>query len=142
MSAWKIQLLYDGDCPLCVKEVNFLRQKDAGRGLVDFVDIADLDYNPDEHQSIDYQTAMGQIHAILADGTVITNIEVFRQVYTVLGMGWIYNPTRLPVIRQIADWMYLLWAKLRLPLTHRPPIDVLIQQRRLCQEEGNCEIRS
>jgi predicted DCC family thiol-disulfide oxidoreductase YuxK len=36
---WKIELLYDGKCPLCLREVNFLRQKDAGRGIVSFVDI-------------------------------------------------------------------------------------------------------
>ncbi|MFN9173467.1 MAG: DCC1-like thiol-disulfide oxidoreductase family protein [Synechocystis sp.] len=31
---WQIKLLYDGDCPLCLREVNFLQRKDRGRGLV------------------------------------------------------------------------------------------------------------
>jgi predicted DCC family thiol-disulfide oxidoreductase YuxK len=39
--SWKIKLLYDGECPLCVREVNFLTKRDAGRGLVAFVDIAE-----------------------------------------------------------------------------------------------------
>jgi predicted DCC family thiol-disulfide oxidoreductase YuxK len=39
--SWKIKLLYDGECPLCVREVNFLTKRDAGRGLVSFVDIAE-----------------------------------------------------------------------------------------------------
>ena len=39
--AWQIELLYDGECPLCVREVNFLKKRDAGRGLVSFVDIAE-----------------------------------------------------------------------------------------------------
>jgi predicted DCC family thiol-disulfide oxidoreductase YuxK len=38
--SWKIKLLYDGECPLCLREVNFLQKRDAGRGLVAFVDIA------------------------------------------------------------------------------------------------------
>lgn len=40
---WKIKLLYDGECPLCVREVNFLQKRDRGRGLVAFVDIAEDD---------------------------------------------------------------------------------------------------
>ncbi|HEY9740679.1 MAG TPA: DCC1-like thiol-disulfide oxidoreductase family protein, partial [Coleofasciculaceae cyanobacterium] len=27
--SWQIKLLYDGECPLCVREVNFLRKRDA-----------------------------------------------------------------------------------------------------------------
>ena len=37
--SWQIKLLYDGECPLCVREVNFLKKRDGGRGLVAFVDI-------------------------------------------------------------------------------------------------------
>ncbi|MGL5077875.1 MAG: DCC1-like thiol-disulfide oxidoreductase family protein, partial [Waterburya sp.] len=45
-SAWKIKLLYDGECPLCVREVDFLTKKDAGRKIIKFVDITELDYDP------------------------------------------------------------------------------------------------
>jgi hypothetical protein len=68
--AWKIKLLYDGDCPLCLREVNFLRKKDNGRGLVAFADIAADDYSPDDNGGVDFATAMGRIHAVKADGTV------------------------------------------------------------------------
>ena len=68
---WKVNLLYDGDCPLCLREVNFLRKKDAGRGIVKFTDIADLNYSAEENGGVDFETAMGRIHAVLADGTVV-----------------------------------------------------------------------
>ena len=55
----EIKLLYDGECPLCLREVNFLQKKDAGRGKVAFVDIAADDYNPEENAGIDFETAMG-----------------------------------------------------------------------------------
>merc|ERR1711907_596494 len=29
MKNWELKLLYDGECPLCVKEVNMLRRRDA-----------------------------------------------------------------------------------------------------------------
>ncbi len=103
--SWQIELLYDGECPLCVREVNFLKKRDAGRGLVAFVDIADDRYSPEAHGGIDYETAMGRIHAVLPDGTAIKNVEVFRRIYEILGMGWIYAVTKLPVVGAIANWL-------------------------------------
>ena len=53
---WKVNLLYDGECPLCLREVNFLRKKDAGRGLVKFTDIADLNYSAEKNGGVDFET--------------------------------------------------------------------------------------
>ncbi|CCQ55741.1 MULTISPECIES: thiol-disulfide oxidoreductase DCC family protein [Crocosphaera] len=127
--SWKIKLLYDGDCPLCMREVRFLQKKDGGRGLVNLVDIADNNYNPEQHCGIDYETAMERIHAILPDGTILTDIEAFRYVYEVLGMGWVYAVTKLPVVGKIANWVYGIWAKFRLSLTGRPDIRTIIAGR-------------
>ncbi|MDX2241234.1 MAG: DUF393 domain-containing protein [Leptolyngbyaceae cyanobacterium bins.302] len=141
--AWKIKLLYDGECPLCLREVNFLRNRDAGRGLVAFVDIASDDYTPEVNGGVDFATAMGRIHAVLPDGTVIKNVEVFRRVYEVLGMGWVYAITKLPVVSAIADGLYTIWADKRLAMTGRPSLETLLQQRqnRLnCEPEGRCRL--
>ncbi len=127
--SYKIKLLYDGECPLCLKEVNFLRKKDHGRGKIAFVDIASPDYSPADNQGIDYETAMNRIHGILADGTVIKNVEVFRTIYEILGMGWIYAITKIPIIGWIADQIYGIWAKWRLQLTGRPNLAKIISQK-------------
>lgn len=126
---WQIKLLYDGDCPLCVREVNFLHQKDAGRGKVAFVNIADDNYSPEENANIDYETAMNRIHAILPDGKILTNIEVFRQVYEILGMGWVYSFTKLPLLGTLADKIYEIWAYWRLKMTGRPDLITLVNER-------------
>ena len=126
---WKIKLLYDGECPLCVREVNFLTKKDAGRGIVKFVDIADSTYDPQMNGGVDFVTAMGTIHAVLRDGTIVKNVEVFRQVYEQLGMGWVYAITKVPVIGEIADWLYGIWASWRLAITGRPSIDAIVRER-------------
>ena len=47
------------------------------------VDIADDDYASGVHGGVDFETAMGWIHAVLPDGTVIKNVEVFRRVYEI-----------------------------------------------------------
>lgn len=139
---WKIKLLYDGECPLCVREVNFLLKRDAGRGIVKFVDIADLNYQPEENGGIDFETAMGRIHAVLPDGTVIKNVEVFRRVYEELGMGWVYAITKLPVLGAIADWLYNIWADWRLTLTGRPNLAEIVARRekKLQSEPGRCRL--
>ena len=126
---WKVKLLYDGECPLCVREVNFLTKKDAGRGIIKFVDIADPNYDPQENGGVDFVTAMGVIHAVLPDGTIIKNVEVFRQVYEELNMGWVYAITKLPVVGKVADWLYGVWANWRLKITGRPEIETIIAQR-------------
>ncbi len=126
---WQIKLLYDGECPLCLREVNFLRKRDAGQGRVTFVDIADDDYTPEAHGGVDFETAMGRIHAVLPDGTIIKNVEVFRRVYEILGMGWIYAATKLPVIGWIVDTLYEIWADWRLALTGRPDLATIMSDR-------------
>lgn len=142
--SWRIQLLYDGECPLCMREVNFLKKRDAGRGLVAFVDIADEGYTPEAHGGINFETAMGRIHAVLPDGTVIKNVEVFRRVYEILGMGWIYAVTKLPIVGSIVDSVYGVWANWRLALTGRPDLATIVanrQQQIECKTQGRCQIK-
>jgi predicted DCC family thiol-disulfide oxidoreductase YuxK len=141
--SWQIKLLYDGQCPLCVREVNFLQKRDAGKGLVVFIDIADDHYTPEEHGGVDFETAMGRIHAVLPDGSVIKNVEVFRQVYEVLGMGWVYGLTKIPLLGFLADKIYEIWADWRLKITGRPDLATIIaeRERRICSPEaGRCRL--
>ena len=138
---WKIKLLYDGECPLCVREVNFLQKKDAGRGIINFVDIADSNYDPQQNAGIDFETAMGRIHAITSDGNIIKNVEVFRRVYEELGMGWIYAVTKLPIIGQVADLLYNVWADWRLKLTGRPSLTEIVADKKQNQSESSDRCR-
>ena len=141
-SSWKIKLLYDGECPLCLREVNFLLKKDRGRGIIKFIDIADRDYDPQDNAGIDFETAMGRIHAITDDGTIIRNVEVFRRVYEELGMGWIYAVTKLPILGAIADKLYDIWAKWRFKLTGRADLATIVaeRERSIKTESGRCRL--
>ncbi len=140
---WKINLLFDGECPLCVREVNFLQKKDAGRGLVKLTDIADLDYDPAQNGNVDFETAMGRIHAVRADGTVVKNVAVFQEVYDALGIGWMYAPTKWPIIGPIVNKIYDLWADKRLAVTGRASLAEVIAARdqKLARREGDrCQV--
>lgn len=52
---WDIRMLYDGDCPLCMREVNMLRRRDKEAGKIDFVDISSPQYDPAANANISYE---------------------------------------------------------------------------------------
>ncbi|KAK4486096.1 hypothetical protein RD792_008764 [Penstemon davidsonii] len=127
---WKVKMLYDGDCPLCMREVDMLRKRNKSYGTIKFVDISSEDYSPEDNQGLDYETAMGRIHAIESDGRVLTNVEAFRRFYEVVGLGWVYAITKYEPIASIADAVYGVWAKYRLQVTGRPPLEEVLEARR------------
>lgn len=117
-----------------MREVNFLKKKDADRGLVSFVDIADPAYDPEANAGLDYATAMGRIHAIEADGTVVQDVRVFRRVYEELGMGWVYAATKVPAVEAVANQVYGVWARARLALTGRGSMEEVMAARGECED--------
>ena len=129
----QLTLLYDGGCPLCLREVSFLRRRDQRlhpeAARLAFVDIDAADYNPALYGGISYREAMGRIHALRADGTVLRDVEVFRAAYQLIGLGWLYAPSGWPGLKPLADGLYGLWARWRLPLTRRPDLDQLCRCR-------------
>ena len=131
--SWKIKMLYDGECPLCMREVNMLKRRDQGKGAIAFVDIADPNYEAADHEGISFEQSMERIHAILPDGRVITDVEVFRRLYEEVGLGWLYSITKLSLVEKAANAVYSLWAKNRLSLTGRPDIDVILQEKKMCR---------
>ncbi|MGC6483804.1 MAG: thiol-disulfide oxidoreductase DCC family protein [Synechococcus sp.] len=125
-----LTLLFDGACPLCVREVRFLRQRDRA-GQIVFVDVNAQDYAPEQWGGIHYRQAMARIHAIRADGSVLTDVAVFREAYRLVGLGWLYAPTTWPLIGALVDRLYSFWASNRLRLTGRADLDTLCSKR--CQ---------
>ena len=62
---------------------------------------------------------MGQIHGITWDGRIVRGLEVFRQAYDAISLGWLLAPTGWPWIRPFADLMYRWFARNRLRITGR-----------------------
>ncbi|CAL5070641.1 unnamed protein product [Urochloa decumbens] len=130
---WRIKMLYDGDCPLCMREVNMLRERNKSYGAIKFVDISSKDYSPDDNQGLDYETVMGRIHAILSDGTVVTDVEAFRRLYEEVGLGWVYAVTKYEPVATMANAVYGVWAKYRMQITGRPPLEEIMASRKSCR---------
>ena len=102
------------------------------------LDIDDPAYDPAAHAGISYREAMGRIHAVAADGSVLRDVEVFRRAYQLVGLGWLYAPTRWPLLGALVDRLYGLWAGARLRLTRRPDLDELCDLRRERCATGAC----
>ncbi len=114
-----LEILYDGDCPLCSREIEWLRRLDRGRGRVRFADIAAPDFEPARYGRTRAEL-MARIHGALGDGSVLEGMEVFRRAYAAVGLGWLLAPTRWPLLRPLADAAYRWFARNRLRLTGRP----------------------
>ena len=113
----EIEVFFDGECPLCIREINMLRWLDKKNKIL-FTDIAVEGFNP-ESTGVSWQTLMDKIHGRLPDGTLIEGVEVFRRLYSAVGFGWIMAATRWPGISHLLDWAYRVFAKNRLKWTGR-----------------------
>lgn len=128
MNIVKLTIFFDGGCPLCKREVDFLQSKNQ-KGYLKFIDINNSDFYLDFKYGITYKQAMNRIHALQSDGSIIKDINVFQEAYRLIGLGWVYAPTKIPIFDKIFEFIYRLWAKYRLRLTLRPSIDKLCARR-------------
>jgi predicted DCC family thiol-disulfide oxidoreductase YuxK len=117
-----LELFYDGACPLCSREVAFIRKLDRRNGIK-LTDIAAPDFDP-VPLGKDFSTLMARIHARTPDGTWLEGVEVFRRIYTAVGLGPLAALSRLPGIAWLAERSYDQFAKNRLRLTGRCDADV------------------
>jgi predicted DCC family thiol-disulfide oxidoreductase YuxK len=117
MADFDIEVFYDGECPLCVREIRMLQGR-SRRQRIRFVDIAADGFDA-ASVGLTWQTLMDRIHGRLPDGTLVEGVEVFRRLYSAVGLGPLVALTRLPGITQLLDCAYHAFAKNRLRLTGR-----------------------
>lgn len=131
---WQINLLYDGDCPSCMKQVEFLRKRmdenPEYAGLVRLTDLTAPDYDPQLCGGVEFEDGMRHIHAVTRNGEVFTGMQVFRQIYSTVGMEWVHTVTTLPFVGGLCDWLYDLWAEYRLQITGREDALEKVRMRR------------
>ena len=114
----KLIFLFDGGCPLCLRETNFLKSRD-NLNKIKFVDINNDDYNPILFQGISYSEAMSNLHGILENGDIIKGIDVLAFSYELIGLGWVYYPLKIKFLAPVLRTLYQYWAKYRLKITGR-----------------------
>ena len=112
MNSWRFKLLYDGECPLCQREALFLQKRNL-HGWLAFEDIAAPGFDPAVYRTTQAEL-MGVIHGVFPDGRMVKKVEVFREAYRAIGLGWLLAPTGWPGFRWLADIGYEWFARNRM----------------------------
>jgi predicted DCC family thiol-disulfide oxidoreductase YuxK len=102
-------IFFDGECPICSFEMSKLKRRSAA-SRVHFVDYRTQDILP---WPVKFEELDQQIHAITADGRVIKAIDVFIELYSLMGLKLIAGVLKIKVLRPLWDLGYLLFAKNR-----------------------------
>ena len=111
------EVFYDGECPLCRREIDLLRGRD-GAQRIRFTNIADPGFDP-APLGVSWEALMTPIHGRLPNGDLVEGVEVFRQLYAAVGFEHLVSASRLPGLKQLLDAGYTLFARNRLRLTGR-----------------------
>lgn len=125
---WDVEVFYDGDCPFCRREINLLRRWDRKK-RIRFTDIVAADFNPAAY-GMEFDQFMAAIQGRLPNGEWIHGVEVFRRLYSAIGLSWLVALTRWPGFRQGLDWAYRIFARNRLRWTGRCTTDCRVENTR------------
>ncbi len=114
----QLTMYYDGLCPLCKREVAWLKRWNK-RELVAFEDFTAQEFNASAHGFTEAQLVKA-MHAKDADGKVLVGVAAFRRAYSLLGIGWMVNWTNWPILKPVADLGYRIFAWIRPRLQGKP----------------------
>jgi predicted DCC family thiol-disulfide oxidoreductase YuxK len=126
-----LTLFYDGYCPLCVAEMNHLRKLDETQ-KIRFEDIQADDFSQRYPQLV-WSDLNARIHAQMADGSLVSGLDVTYLAWKLVGKGWVYAPLRWPLIRILADFCYEIFAK------HRYRISYWLTGKKRTGPQANCQ---
>lgn len=108
-----ITILYDGHCPICSREIAWLRNREPCR-------LAFQDVHADGFDltilGVSLNDLLAEIHGIRADGSLIKGIDVFAIAYSAAGLKWLVAPLRCSWSRPLLKWLYSWFARYRKPL--------------------------
>jgi len=100
----RFRFLHDGECPICRREVDWLKRRDRA-GDLELENIAAFGFDPARY-GLSRGEVNHELHGIKPDGTIVRGMEAVREAYRSVGLGWIVAPTRLPGARFLSDRLY------------------------------------
>lgn len=101
-------LYYDGNCPLCMREVRLL-QRIADPGLT----LQDLHSVPDRTGEPTRLEKLATLHLRTGSGRWLTGVDATVQAWSHTRWGFLFRILRWPLIGPLADSAYRYWARKR-----------------------------
>jgi predicted DCC family thiol-disulfide oxidoreductase YuxK len=106
----RFEVFFDGECPLCKREINLIRRKDNRHQLL-LTDISSEGFGTPE--SLTRDQLMRSIHGKMPTGEYVVGVEVFRQIYQRLGYQRTVSLSQVPGVGFFLNAGYYAFAKLR-----------------------------
>ncbi|TDT41490.1 putative DCC family thiol-disulfide oxidoreductase YuxK [Halospina denitrificans] len=103
-------LFYDGQCPLCNREMGYLR-KAADNGLV-LQDIHEL-VDPHVWPGVTQEQLLRRLHLLRESGDFEIGLEANVRAWSHTRIGWLLRPLLWPGIRRVIGVFYTRWADRR-----------------------------
>lgn len=101
------QLYYDGRCPLCAREMAFLRKvKRAGLTLVDIHQLKQLNDHEQEQM-------LRNLHLQTPDGKWLFGVEANVTAWSFTPVGFLWKPLRWKIWSGLVERVYARWANRR-----------------------------
>lgn len=106
--AAEVTVWFDGDCPLCVREINLMRRLDR-RQAIEFVDVTGGQGCP-----IDRQTLLARFHAREQGGELVSGAAAFAAMWRAipllrpLGLAARWQP-----VQRLLEMLYLQFLRIR-----------------------------
>lgn len=114
---YPLTLLYDGNCPICMLEMNQLMQRNAA-GLLRFTNVSAPEFVANHAPQYALRGApmaalQAQIHAERPDGSFVIGVPVLVLAYEAVGLGRWVQPVTWPLLQPLANFAYRLFARHR-----------------------------
>ena len=111
MATDRYQLLYDGACPVCSREVLWLHRRRPQS--IDAVDISAEGFDASIF-GLNGEQVGAALYGIRPDGTVTVGMDSLREAYRLAGLGWLMTWTGWWPARPAFDAFYRSFARNRM----------------------------
>ena len=115
--SYPLTVYFDGECPICRREIDLMKILNRREQLL-FIDFSTPSYHATEH-GLNPCDLSKVIHARWKNGTTITGVDVFREMWEAIGLGWLARCSRRPIFNKLLVKAYGWFARNRLRLTRR-----------------------
>ena len=115
---WPLTLYFDGECPLCAREIKFLQGRAAKERLL-FVDISSGEFDAGA-LGLTFEQMQFSLHARFADGRWLTGLDATLWSWRAAGLGFWATPLTWRVLRPLLEFGYRLFCRLRPHLAWLP----------------------
>ena len=110
-----MKLLYDGACPICRRQIQWLKRRDRDDSLA-VEDVSDPAFAPGRY-GLSQEEVLGALHGVLPDGRVHgRRLDAIRQAYQAVGLGWLIAPIGWPLVGWVCKHLYGAFARNRVRL--------------------------